>query len=164
MLCWHHPWRFSRPDWIKFWTTWSGVTAGPAWAGGWTRHPEVPCNLIYPISQSTEQQHRFLLLCDWELLVRFDSYSYRCWVVNCHVWCKAGLVAYWYQWLLGVYRMLWLLSLRSGSCRYCSDKSLAQRGSITNCTWEPTPGRNVKIYGNRSYFSSHLLIFGFLWC
>lgn len=43
--------------------------------------------------------------------------------------------------------MLWLLSLRSGSCHYCSDKSLAQRGGITNCMWEPSPGRNGRFMG-----------------
>lgn len=44
---------------------------------------------------------------------------------------------------------------------YCSDKSLAQRGNITNCMWGLSLGTNVKTYGNRSYFSCHLLILAF---
>lgn len=33
-LCRVCPCRFSRPNWIKSWTSWSGLTA---WAGGWIR-------------------------------------------------------------------------------------------------------------------------------
>lgn len=36
VLCRFHPWRCSEPGWTKTWTSWSGVTAGSAWAGGQT--------------------------------------------------------------------------------------------------------------------------------
>ena len=41
----HHPWRFSRPNWIKPWATWSDPIASPALSRrlDW-RPPEVPSN------------------------------------------------------------------------------------------------------------------------
>lgn len=32
-----HPWRLLRPDWIKPWETWSGLTTVLLWEGSWTR-------------------------------------------------------------------------------------------------------------------------------
>lgn len=31
------PWRFSRPDWMKLWATWPGLTMTNPQSGGWTR-------------------------------------------------------------------------------------------------------------------------------